>query len=99
MFVSIIFCVVLQCSVRHAGGWNCPKLMHTSKYIQILVMVRYMSVIWFAFHVLQLLLIVFTQQNSCCISKSTMKYVQNRIENRAFLDLVMIITSASLLVY
>jgi hypothetical protein len=40
-------------------------------------LLRYAGVIWFVFHVLQLLLIRFIQQNSCCISKSTMKHLQN----------------------
>ena len=38
--------------------------------------IRYVGVIWFLFHVLQLLPIRCTQQNSCCISKSTMKNMQ-----------------------
>lgn len=38
--------------------------------------VRYVGVIWFVFQVLWLLLFRFTQQNSCCISKSTMTHVQ-----------------------
>ena len=33
------------------------------------------GVMWFLFHVLQPLLIMFTQQNSCCISKRLMKHV------------------------
>ena len=36
---------------------------------------RYVGVIWFVFHVLQLLPIRFTQQNSCCISKSMIKHL------------------------
>ena len=35
---------------------------------------RYVGVIRFVFHVLQLLLIGFTQRNLCCISISTMKH-------------------------
>ena len=35
-----------------------------------------MGVVQFVFHVLKLLLIVFTQRNLCCISKSTMKHQQ-----------------------
>ena len=37
---------------------------------------RYVGVIWFVFHVPQLLLIIFTQQNSCCTSNSLMKHLQ-----------------------
>ena len=37
---------------------------------------RYRGVIWFMFHVLQLLPIRFTQQNSWCINKPTMKHMQ-----------------------
>ena len=38
---------------------------------------RYAGVVmWFVFRVLQLLPIGFTQQNSCCISKSMMKHPQ-----------------------
>ena len=40
------------------------------------VWVRYMGVIRFEFHVLQLLSIRFTQQNLCNISKSIMKHHQ-----------------------
>ena len=39
---------------------------------------RCVGVIWFRFHVLQLPLIRFTQQNSCCISKSTMKRIMQK---------------------
>ena len=39
-------------------------------------LIRYVGVNWFVFHVLQLLLIRFTQQNSCCIRKSSMKHLQ-----------------------
>ena len=38
--------------------------------------VRYVLVIWFIFHVFQLLLIRFTQQNSFCVRKSKMKHLQ-----------------------
>ena len=41
----------------------------------------YVGIIWFVFHVLQLLSIRFTQQNLCCIRKFMMKYIQKRIEN------------------
>ena len=37
---------------------------------------RYVCVIWFDFHVLQLLHIRFTQWNMCCISKCMMKHQQ-----------------------
>ena len=37
---------------------------------------RCMGVIWFVFHVLDFLPIRFTKQNSCSISKSTMKHLQ-----------------------
>ena len=37
---------------------------------------RHVGFIWFIFNVLQLLPIRFTQQNSCCISKSMMKHLQ-----------------------
>ena len=40
------------------------------------VQLRYEGVMWFVFHVLQLLPIKFTQQNLCCISKSIMKHMQ-----------------------
>lgn len=38
---------------------------------------RYVGVIWYAFHVSQLQPIRFTQRNLCRISKSVMKHVQN----------------------
>ena len=40
------------------------------------VYLRCVDVIWFVFHVLQLLLIRFAQQNMCCIRKSTTRYHQ-----------------------
>ena len=43
------------------SSWNCK---------------RYVGVSWFVVHVLQLLLIRFTQQNSCCTSKTMMKHLQ-----------------------
>ena len=39
--------------------------------------VTYVGVIWFSFCVLQFLLIIITQENSSCISKSMMKHLQN----------------------
>ena len=39
--------------------------------------IRYVRVIWFIFHVLQLLPIRFKQQNVCCNSKSTMQHQQS----------------------
>ena len=33
-------------------------------------------VVWFVFHVLPVLPISFTQQNSCCINESRMKHMQ-----------------------
>ena len=47
-----------------------------------------MGVIWFAFHVLRLLSIRFPRQNLRCTSNSTMKHLQNRIESRNSLDMV-----------
>ena len=41
----------------------------------------YVGVIWFVLHVLQLLLVTFTQQNLCCMSKTMMKHMQNWVEN------------------
>ena len=37
---------------------------------------RYVDVLWFIFHVLQLLLITCTQPKLCCLSRSTMKHLQ-----------------------
>ena len=42
---------------------------------------RHVGVIWFTFHVLQLLSIRFIEQNACCISKSTMKHMQKAYWN------------------
>ena len=39
-------------------------------------MSRYVGVIQFFFHIFQLLKIIFTQQNLCCINKPTMKHMQ-----------------------
>ena len=49
----------------------------------------FVGVIWFVFHVLQLIPIRFTKQNTCCISKRII--YKSRIENWTSLDLVMII--------
>ena len=57
-----------------------------------------MGVIWFIFHALQLLPIRFTQQNSCCISKSIMKHMQNRIKIWTSPYLGMVIGSSCLLI-
>ena len=38
--------------------------------------IRYVGDIWFVFYFLQLLMIRFTQQNSCCISKFMVKYLK-----------------------
>ena len=46
--------------------WRCQQEDH----------MRHVEVIWFLFHVLQLLLIRFTQQNSCGNDKSMMKHMQ-----------------------
>ena len=40
MFTNHPICVVLQSSVCHIGGWNCPKFMHKSKYAYILVKLK-----------------------------------------------------------
>ena len=42
-----------------------------------------MGLIWYGIHVLQLLLMRFTQQNMCCIKKSIMKHLHKnkQIEN------------------
>ena len=58
--------------------------------------IRYVGVIWFIFHVLQLLPIRFAPKNLCCISKSTMNICKNQIGNRNSRDLVMVIASACL---
>ena len=49
-----------------------------------------LGVIWFVFHILHVLLMRFTEQNLCCISKSTMEHLQNWIENRTSPGLVMV---------
>jgi hypothetical protein len=45
---------------------------------------RYVDVIWFIFHVLHLLPTIFTQHNSCCMSKSTMYHMQKPNKNSDF---------------
>ena len=67
-----------------------PNCFNVLKEMSVWVSVRYMGVIWFVFHVLQLLPVRFTQMNVCRISKSTMKQLQNRIENWTFPDLVVV---------
>lgn len=48
---------------------------------------RYVDITQFAFHVLQLLLIVLTQlQNLCYISKFTIKHHQNKSTNQTYHD-------------
>ena len=39
---------------------------------------RHVCFIWFIFNILQLLPTRFTQQSSCCISKSMMKHLQKK---------------------
>ena len=36
MLTNLQICVVVRCSVRHIGGWNCPEFMHKSKYNETL---------------------------------------------------------------
>jgi hypothetical protein len=59
--------------------WNCQK---------------YVCVIWFVFHVLQLLPIRFTQQNSCYISKPTTNNMQKPNRESNLPDLLMVIKRA-----
>jgi hypothetical protein len=66
--------------------------------LEMLGIFRYVGVVWFHFHVFQVLSIRFIQQNSCCIRKSTMKHMQNRISNWNSSDLVVVIGSACLLI-
>ena len=58
--------------------------------------IRYVSVIWFVLHVLQLLSTIFIQQNSCCISKYKIKHMQ-KLDWKS--NLHMVIGSASLLIF
>ena len=58
---------------------------------------RYVGVIQFVFHVLQLTDSIYTTKRLFCFSKSTVNHQQNRIENRTSPDLVMVIGSACLL--
>ena len=39
MFANHHVCVVLWSRIHDIGSWNCPKIMHKSKYAQILVCV------------------------------------------------------------
>ena len=48
-----------------------------SVYLTVLAPTRYVSVIWFIFHVFQILWIIFTQWSICSISKSMIKHHQN----------------------
>ena len=58
-----------------------------------------MGVIWFVFHVHQLILIRFTQQKLWCINGSTMKDLQKlNLQNQTSLDLVMVIIDAYFLI-
>jgi hypothetical protein len=55
----------------------------------------YMDVVYFLSRVLPLLPTTFTRQNSCCISKTTMKHMQQtHLKNRTSPSLVMAIGSA-----
>jgi hypothetical protein len=51
-------------------------VLGTRTILLFLAQCMYVGVIWLLFHVLQLLPIVFTRQNSCCVSKPTMKRMQ-----------------------
>ena len=44
--------------------------------------IRYVGVVWFVFHVLQILSIRLIQQSFCCISKSTMTY-QHKLDSES----------------
>ena len=63
-----------------------PPLTPRSLWLKLACTLRYVGVIWFVFHVLQLLPIRLTQQNSCCISKSLMKHLQ-RLDRKLDLPL------------
>ena len=60
-----------NCKTSYSRTWTWSCLRNKG------MVIRYVGVIWFLFHVLQLLPIRFTQQNSCCINKSTIKHLQN----------------------
>jgi hypothetical protein len=73
------------------------KLQVEANLIHVFVSLRYAGVIWFIFHVLQLLPIRFTQQNLCCINISMMKHLQEPNWKSDFPWLFMVIESACLL--
>ena len=87
-------CFIWFCDLSHEG---IPLRFHLNVN-DCVEHFRSVGVICFVFHILQLMWITFTQQNSCCNSKSTMKHMQNWIENWTSPYLVIIIRSASLLI-
>lgn len=60
--------------------------------------IRYLGLIVFSFHVLQLLPIRYTQWKLYCKSKSRMTHQQKRIGNHSAFDLVVVIRSSCLLI-
>jgi hypothetical protein len=64
------------------------------------VPIRYVGVIWFISHVLQLMPIIITQPNLCCSRKSTMKHLQKKKTywKSDLPCLIMVIRSACLLI-
>jgi hypothetical protein len=60
--------------------------------------IRYVGVIWFIFHVLQLLTTIFTQHNACFIDNLRWNIYKDLIENHTSLDLITVIGSACLLI-
>ena len=44
---------------------------------EVMGCLKYVGINWYIFHVLQLLLFRFTQQYTCCISKSTMNHMHD----------------------
>ena len=66
-------------------------------YLQLHFALRYVGVIWFVFHVIQLLLIIFTQQN--LLHMEIYNEVSTKSDSKSDLHkLVMVILSACLLI-
>ena len=104
VYLSIfLWCVnTRSCCSHHKTGFYKPvwnKWSHGSgiELLRTWQCRRFVGVIKFVFHVLQLLPIIFTKQNYCCTSKPIVKHKQIHVEYQTSHYLVMVIGNACLL--
>ena len=68
-FTSDGICMDMRCNEFYF------KVQEAKRFMREGIIIRYVGVIWFGFHVLQLLPIKLHNKIVCCISKSTMKHL------------------------